>query len=158
VAVEYRELPALVSAQDAIRRARRSCTSGRAIGARFRGATGRDRCRARARRVVTLSAYHTRVVGNPSGAARRLGSLRSGSGPYYRHATTRAGADARPVRDAGIAPEIPRGGREAVAVSACAQRLPGMALLPPRQPAAGETGRQPLEVFVADEQARDIVH
>ena len=121
---------------------------------------------ARAAKVVTLRAYHSRVVGNPMEPRAAMGSLRSAKADqYYLHATTQGVGPMRLQVGAmlGVPPEKVRivaeevGGGFGVRFNAYPEY--GALLL-----AAKKLGRPVKwvgtrsEVFVADEQARDIVH
>jgi carbon-monoxide dehydrogenase large subunit len=169
VAVEYRELPALVGAQEAIRpgapQLHANVPGNLVLDFVGGDQAATDAAFARAARVVKLSAYHTRVVGNPMEPRAAMGSYDPSADLYYLHATTQGAGPMRNQVSAmlGIAPEKIRvvaeevGGGFGVRFNAYPEY--GVLLL-----AAKKLGRpvkwvgSRSEVFVADEQARDIVH
>jgi carbon-monoxide dehydrogenase large subunit len=169
VAVEYRELPALVSAQDAVRpgapQLHASVPGNLVLDFVGGDQAATDAAFARAARVVKLSAYHTRVVGNPMEPRAAMGSYDPAADLYTLHATTQGAGPMRGQVSAmlGVAPEKIRvvaeevGGGFGVRFNAYPEY--GALLL-----AAKKLGRpvkwvgSRSEVFVADEQARDIVH
>jgi carbon-monoxide dehydrogenase large subunit len=169
IAVEYRELPAVVTASEAL-------ASGAPLlhdtvpGNLVLDYAGGDEAAtnaafARASRVVTLTAYHTRVVGNPMEPRAATGSWDSAAGMYFLHATTQGVGPMRGQLSAmlGVPPEKVRvvaeevGGGFGVRFNAYPEY--GALLL-----AAKKLGRPVKwvgtrsEIFLADEQARDIVH
>ena len=120
---------------------------------------------ARAAKVVTLAAYHTRVVGNPMEPRAATATYDPKEDHYTLHATTQGAGPMRLQIGAmlGVAPEKVRivaeevGGGFGVRFNAYPEY--GALCL-----AAKKVGRPVKwvgtrsEVFVADEQARDIVH
>jgi carbon-monoxide dehydrogenase large subunit len=169
VAVSYSDLPAVVAARDALAKSAPQLHET-APGNVVLDYTGGDEAAtnaafARASRVVKLSAYHTRVVGNPMEPRAATGSWDAASQTYYLHATTQGVGPMRGQLSAivGVPPEKLRvvaeevGGGFGVRFNAYPEY--GALLL-----AAKKLGRPVKwvgtrsEVFVADEQARDIVH
>lgn len=169
VAVEYRELPAVVSAAAALARGAPQL-HGTVPGNLVLDYTGGDEAAttaafARAARVVKLEAYHTRVVGNPMEPRAAMGSWDPAAQMYFLHATTQGVGPMRGQLSAilGVPPEKVRvvaeevGGGFGVRFNAYPEYA---ALLL----AAKQLGRPVKwvgtrsEVFIADEQARDIVH
>lgn len=169
IAVEYRELPALVSAREAIApgapQLHDSVPGNLVLDFVGGDEAATDAAFARAARVVKLSAYHTRVVGNPMEPRAAMGSYDPSADLYCLHATTQGAGPMRGQVSAmlGVAPEQVRvvaeevGGGFGVRFNAYPEY--GALLL-----AAKRLGRpvkwvgSRSEVFVADEQARDIVH
>ena len=169
VAVEYRDLPAVVLARNALAKDApqlHDTVPGNVV----LDYTGGDEAAvkaafARASRVVKLTAYHTRVVGNPMEPRAAMGSWDSVAQMYYLHATTQGVGPMRGQLSAmlGVPPEKVRvvaeevGGGFGVRFNAYPEY--GALLL-----AAKKLGRPVKwvgtrsEVFVGDEQARDIVH
>jgi len=169
VAVEYRDLPAVVLARNALAKDApqlHDTVPGNVV----LDYTGGDEAAvkaafARASRVVKLTAYHTRVVGNPMEPRAAMGSWDPALGMYYLHATTQGVGPMRGQLSAmlGVPPDKVRvvaeevGGGFGVRFNAYPEY--GALLL-----AAKKLGRPVKwvgtrsEVFVADEQARDIVH
>ena len=169
IAVEYAELPAVVTAQDA-------ATAGavqlhdEVPGNLVLDFVGGDEAAAsaafaKAARVVRLSSYHTRVVGNPMEPRAAMGSFDEKTGTYYLHATTQGAGPMRGQLSTmlGVAPERVRivaeevGGGFGVRFNAYPEY--GALLL------AAQTLGRPVkwvgtrsEVFLGDEQARDILH
>ena len=103
IAIEYRELPAMITAQEALAAGAPQLHASvpgnlvldfvggdeAATGAAF----------ARAARVVKLVAYHSRVVGNPMEPRAATGSYDSAADLYYLYATTQgAGPDRKSTR------------------------------------------------------------
>jgi len=169
VAVEYRDLPAVVTAREALAPGAPQLHASvpRNLVLDY---TGGDEAAtkaafARAARVVKLTAYHTRVVGNPMEPRAAMGSYDPAAQRYYLHATTQGVGPMRAQLSAmlGVAPDKVRvvaeevGGGFGVRFNAYPEY--GALLL-----AAKKLGRpvkwvgSRSEVFVADEQARDIVH
>jgi carbon-monoxide dehydrogenase large subunit len=169
IAVEYRELPVVVTAREALA-AGAPQLHEEAPGNLVLDYTGGDEAAthaafARAARVVKLAAYHTRVVGNPMEPRAAMGSFDPVSGVYYLHATTQGVGPMRgqlsqmlgvpPERVRVVAEEV--GGGFGVRFNAYPEY--GALLL------AAQTLGRPVkwvgsraEVFLADEQARDIFH
>jgi carbon-monoxide dehydrogenase large subunit len=169
VLVEFRELPVVVTAQDALA-AGAPQLHEEAPGNLVLDYTGGDEAAtnaafAKAARVVKLAAYHSRVVGNPMEPRAAMGSFDPASGTYYLHATTQGVGPMRgqlsqmlgvpPERVRVVAEEV--GGGFGVRFNAYPEY--GALLL-----AAHKLGRpvkwvgSRAEVFLADEQARDIFH
>ncbi len=120
---------------------------------------------ARAARVVRLTAYHTRVVGNPMEPRAATGAYDPAADLYHLYATTQGAGPMRLQVGAmlGVPPEKVRivaeevGGGFGVRFNAYPEY--GALLLAARKlgrPVKWVSSRS--EVFVADEQARDIVH
>ncbi|HEX9183376.1 MAG TPA: xanthine dehydrogenase family protein molybdopterin-binding subunit, partial [Burkholderiales bacterium] len=169
IMVDYTELPASVTAQEALA-AGAAQLHAEVPGNLVLDYTGGDEAAtnaafARAARVVKLSAYHTRVVGNPMEPRAAMGSFDPATGIYYLHATTQGVGPMRAQCAAmlGVAPEKVRvvaeevGGGFGVRFNAYPEY--GALLL-----AAQKLGRpvkwvgSRSEVFLGDEQARDIHH
>ena len=169
VAVEFEELPAVTTAEEALAKGAPQLHAGapgnlvldfdagdaEAVKAAF----------ARAARVVRLSAYHSRVVGNPMEPRAAMGSYDPEKDLYFLHGTTQGVGPMRGQLSAvlGVAPEKVRvvaeevGGGFGVRFNAYPEY--GALLY-----AAKKLGRPVKwigtrsEVFLGDEQARDIVH
>lgn len=169
IEVEYRELPVVVTAGQALAKGAPELHA-EAPGNLVLDYTGGDQAATdaafkRAARVVKLSAYHTRVVGNPMEPRAAMGSFDAASGTYYLHATTQGVGPMRgqlsqmlgvpPERVRVVAEEV--GGGFGVRFNAYPEY--GALLL-----AAQKLGRPVKwigtrsEVFLGDEQARDIFH
>src|SRR5574341_569403 len=169
IGVEYRELPAAVTAQEALAPGAPQLHD-EVPGNLVLDYSGGDEAAtnaafAKAARVVKLSAYHTRVVGNPMEPRAAMGSFDPASGVYYLHATTQGVGPMRGQLSAmlGVPPEKGRvvaeevGGEFGVRFNAYPEY--GALLLAARtlgRPVKWVSTRS--EVFVADEQARDIHH
>ena len=169
ILVDYKELPAAVTAQEALA-AGAPQLHAEVPGNLVLDYTGGDEAAtnaafAKAARVVKLSAYHSRVVGNPMEPRAAMGSFDPASGIYYLHATTQGVGPMRAQCAAmlGVGPEKVRvvaeevGGGFGVRFNAYPEY--GALLL-----AAHKLGRpvkwvgSRSEVFLGDEQARDIFH
>jgi carbon-monoxide dehydrogenase large subunit len=169
ILVDYNELPAAVTAQEALA-AGAPQLHAEVPGNLVLDYTGGDEAAtnaafAKAARVVKLSAYHSRVVGNPMEPRAAMGSFDPASGIYYLHATTQGVGPMRAQCAAmlGVPPEKIRvvaeevGGGFGVRFNAYPEY--GALLL-----AAQKLGRpvkwvgSRSEVFLGDEQARDIYH
>jgi carbon-monoxide dehydrogenase large subunit len=169
IAVEYEELPAVVTAQEALA-AGAVQLHDEVPGNLVLDFVGGDEAAAsaafaKAARVVRLSSYHTRVVGNPMEPRAAMGSFDEKTGTYYLHATTQGAGPMRGQLSAmlGVPPERVRivaeevGGGFGVRFNAYPEY--GALLL-----AAQKLGRavkwvgSRSEVFLGDEQARDILH
>ncbi len=169
ILVDYKELPAAVTAQEALA-AGAPQLHAEVPGNLVLDYTGGDEAAtnaafAKAARVVKLSAYHSRVVGNPMEPRAAMGSFDPASGIYYLHATTQGVGPMRAQCAAmlGVGPEKIRvvaeevGGGFGVRFNAYPEY--GALLL-----AAHKLGRpvkwvgSRSEVFLGDEQARDIFH
>ncbi|MDH5537326.1 MAG: molybdopterin-dependent oxidoreductase, partial [Betaproteobacteria bacterium] len=169
VSIEYRELPAAVTADEALAQGAPQLHEV-APGNLVLDFTGGDEAAAnaafaKAARVVKLKAYHTRVVGNPMEPRAAMGSFDAKTGTYFLHATTQGVGPMRAQVSAvlGVPPEKVRvvaeevGGGFGVRFNAYPEY--GALLY-----AAKKLGRPVKwvgtrsEVFLGDEQARDIVH
>ncbi len=169
VAIEYDELPAAVTAEAALAAGAPQLHEV-APGNLALEFTGGDEAAAnaafaKAARVVKLRGYHTRVVGNPMEPRAATGSYDEKSGTYFLHATTQGVGPMRAQTAAvlGVPPEKVRvvaeevGGGFGVRFNAYPEY--GALLY-----AAKKLGRPVKwvgtrsEVFLGDEQARDIVH
>ena len=169
IMVDTRELPAVVTAQQALA-AGAPQLHAEVPGNLVLDYTGGDEAAtnaafAKAKRVVKLSAYHSRVVGNPMEPRAAMGSFDPATGIYYLHATTQGVGPMRAQCAAmlGVPPEKVRvvaeevGGGFGVRFNAYPEY--GALLL-----AAHKLGRpvkwvgSRSEVFLGDEQARDIYH
>jgi carbon-monoxide dehydrogenase large subunit len=169
VVVDYKELPAVVTAEEALAKGAPQLHEV-APGNLVLDFTGGDEAAAnaafaRAARVVKLKAYHTRVVGNPMEPRAAMGSYDPKTGTYVLHATTQGVGPMRAQCAAvlGVPPEKVRvvaeevGGGFGVRFNAYPEY--GALLY-----AAKKLGRPVKwvgtrsEVFLGDEQARDIVH
>ncbi len=169
IAIEFRELPVVVTAQEALA-AGAPQLHGEAPGNLVLDYTGGDEAATnaafeKAARVVKLAAYHSRVVGNPMEPRAAMGSFDPSSGIYYLHATTQGVGPMRAQLSQmlGVPPEKLRvvaeevGGGFGVRFNAYPEY--GALLL-----AAQKLGRPVKwvgtrsEVFLGDEQARDIFH
>ena len=169
IAVEYRELPAVVTAREALAsgapQLHETVPGNLLLDYTGGDEAATDAAFARAARVVKLAAYHTRVVGNPMEPRAAMGSWDPASGMYYLHATTQGVGPMRGQLSTilGVPPEKIRvvaeevGGGFGVRFNAYPEY--GALLL-----AARKLGRpvkwvgSRSEIFLADEQARDIVH
>ncbi len=167
--IEFRELPAAIDARAALAAGAQQLHAS-VPGNLVLDFEGGDEAATRAAfaqaaKVVSLSAYHTRVVDNPMEPRAATGSYDPAQDSYLLHATTQG---AGPMRNQvaamlGVAPEKvcivaeEVGGGFGVRFNAYPEY--GALLL-----AAKKLGRpvkwvsSRSEVFVADEQARDIVH
>jgi carbon-monoxide dehydrogenase large subunit len=169
IAIEYSELPAVITAREALASGAPQLHEG-VPGNLVLDFEGGDEAAtnaafARASRVTKLTAYHTRVVGNPMEPRAAMGSWDPASGMYYLHATTQGVGPMRSQLSAmlGVPPDKVRvvaeevGGGFGVRFNAYPEY--GALLL-----AAKKLGRPVKwvgtrsEIFLADEQARDIVH
>ena len=169
IAVEYRELPAVVTAAQSLApgapRLHDSVPGNLVLDFVGGDEAATDAAFARAAKVVRLTAYHTRVVGNPMEPRAATGAYDAAADLYYLYATTQGAGPMRLQVAAmlGVAPEKVRvvaeevGGGFGVRFNAYPEY--GALLL-----AARKLGRAVQwvstrsEVFVADEQARDVVH
>ena len=169
ISVDYRELPAVVTAADALASGAPQLHD-EVPGNLVLDYSGGDEeattaAFAQAARVVKLRAYHTRVVGNPMEPKAAMGAFDAASGTYYLYATTQGVGPMRGQLSAmlGVPPEKLRvvaeevGGGFGVRFNAYPEY--GALLL-----AAQKLGRPVKwvgtrsEVFLGDEQARDIHH
>jgi len=169
VAIEYRELPAAVTAEEALAagapQLHEIAPGNLALDFTGGDKAAADAAFAKAARVVKLRGYHTRVVGNPMEPRAAMGSFDPATGTYYLHATTQGVGPMRGQLSAvlGVGPEKVRvvaeevGGGFGVRFNAYPEY--GALLY-----AAKKLGRPVKwvgtrsEVFLGDEQARDIVH
>ncbi len=169
LSVDYEELPAVTDARRALQagapRVHEAVAGNLALDFAGGNEGETNAAFARADRVVELTAYHTRVVGNPMEPRGAIGAYDPGSGNFLLHACTQGVTAIRgqmaPVL--GVAPEKIRviaeevGGGFGVRFNAYPEYC---ALLV----AAKQLGRPVKwvgtrsEMFLADEQARDIVH
>jgi len=169
VAVEYEELPAVTTATEALAKHAPQLHAG-APGNLVLDFTGGDEAAtnaafAKAAKVVKLRAYHSRVVGNPMEPRAAMGSYDAAKDMYFLHGTTQGVGPMRGQLSAvlGVAPEKVRvvaeevGGGFGVRFNAYPEY--GALLY-----TAKKLGRPVKwigtrsEVFLGDEQARDIVH
>ncbi len=169
IAIEYRELPAVVTAQQAIAPGAPQLHQA-APGNMVLDFVGGDEqatqdAFARAARVVRLLAHHARVVGNPMEPRAATGAYDAAADLYTLYATTQGAGPMRlqvgamlgvpPERIRVVAEEV--GGGFGVRFNAYPEY--GALLL-----AARKLGRPVKwvgtrsEIFVADEQARDVTH
>jgi carbon-monoxide dehydrogenase large subunit len=169
VAIEYHELPAAVTAEQALAagapQLHEIAPGNLALDYAGGDEAAADAAFAKAARVVKLRGYHTRVVGNPMEPRAAMGSYDAASGTYFLHATTQGVGPMRGQLSAvlGVGPEKVRvvaeevGGGFGVRFNAYPEY--GALLY-----AAKKLGRPVKwvgtrsEVFLGDEQARDIVH
>jgi carbon-monoxide dehydrogenase large subunit len=169
VLVEYEDLPAVVNAVEALAPGApqlHDAVPGNLV-LDFVGGdeAATDAAFAKAAKVVTLAAYHSRVVGNPMEPRAALGAYDPASDVYTLTATTQGAGPMRLQVGAmlGVPPERLRivaeevGGGFGVRFNAYPEY--GALLL------AAKKLRRPVkwvgtrsEIFLADEQARDIVH
>jgi carbon-monoxide dehydrogenase large subunit len=169
LAVDYEELPAVTTAEQALAKGAPQLHPGAPgnLVLDYEGgdAKATDAAFAKAAKVVKLRAYHTRVVGNPMEPRAAMGSYDAAKGMYFLHATTQGvgpmraqlssvlGVTSDKVRV--VAEEV--GGGFGVRFNAYPEY--GALLY-----AAKKLGRPVKwigtrsEVFLGDEQARDIVH
>ena len=169
VMVEYEDLPAVVEARDALA-AGAPLVHDDVPGNLVLDFAGGDAAATReafrkAAKVVTMSAHHTRVVGNPMEPRACVGSWDAGAGAYTLHCCTQGASAMRgqmaPVL--GVAPEKilvvaeEVGGGFGVRFNTypeyCAVLLAARQLGRPVK----WTGTR-SEMFLADEQARDVTH
>src|SRR4051812_37953205 len=169
LAIDYEELPAVVSAADAMAPGAPQLHPGapRNLVLDFEGGdqAATDAAFAKAAKVVKLTAYHSRVVGNPMEPRAAMGSYDPAKDLYFLHGTTQGVGPMRGQLSSvlGVPPEKVRviaeevGGGFGVRFNAYPEY--GALLY-----AAKKLGRPVKwvgtrsEVFLADEQARDIVH
>ena len=169
ITIEYSDLPAVITAREALAggapQLHESVPGNLVLDYEGGDEAATNAAFARASRVVKLTAYHTRVVGNPMEPRAAMGSWEPASGMYYLHATTQGVGPMRGQLSAmlGVPPDKVRvvaeevGGGFGVRFNAYPEY--GALLL-----AAKKLGRPVKwvgtrsEIFLADEQARDIVH
>ena len=169
IVIDYEELPAVTTAEQALARDAPQLHPGAPgnLVLDFEGgdAKATDAAFAKAARVVKMRAYHSRVVGNPMEPRAAMGSYDAAKDMYFLHGTTQGvgpmrsqlsavlGVPADKVRI--VAEEV--GGGFGVRFNAYPEY--GALLY-----AAKKLGRPVKwigtrsEVFLGDEQARDIVH
>ena len=169
IVVDYAELPAVLTAQAALAadapQLHDSVTGNLVLDFVGGDEAATNAAFARAAKVVTLSAYHSRVVGNPMEPRAATASYDAKADHYTLHATTQGAGPMRLQVGAmlGVPPEKVRivaeevGGGFGVRFNAYPEY--GALCL------AAKTAGRPVkwvgsraEVFLADEQARDIVH
>jgi aerobic carbon-monoxide dehydrogenase large subunit len=169
VAVEFEELPAVTTAAEALAEGAPRLHAGAPenLVLDFEGgdAAATAAAFAKAAKIVKLRAYHSRVVGNPMEPRAAMGSYDPAKDMYFLHGTTQGVGPMRGQLSAvlGVAPEKVRvvaeevGGGFGVRFNAYPEY--GALLY-----AAKKLGRpvkwvgSRSEVFLGDEQARDIVH
>jgi carbon-monoxide dehydrogenase large subunit len=169
VMVEYEELPAVVTAEEALAKGAPQLHPGAPCNLvlDFEGGdkAATEAAFAKAAKVVKMKAYHSRVVGNPMEPRAAMGSYDPKAERYFLHATTQGVGPMRGQMSAvmGVAPDKLRvvaeevGGGFGVRFNAYPEY--GALLY-----AAKKLGRpvkwigSRSEVFLGDEQARDIVH
>jgi carbon-monoxide dehydrogenase large subunit len=169
VAVEYRDLPAVVDARAALAPGAPQLHEN-IPGNLLLDFAGGDEAATkaafeRAVRIVRLTSYHTRVVGNPMEPRAATGVYDAASGIYYLYACTQGATGMRGQMASvlGVPPEKIRvvaeevgggfGVRFNIYPEYCALLLAAKRLGRPVKWAGTRS-----EVFIADEQARDIVH
>jgi len=169
VFVDYEELPAAVSAEAAIAPGAaqlHEVAPGNVVLDYTAGdAAQADAAFAKAAKVVKLRGYHTRVVGNPMEPRAAMGSYDPKTGIYYLHATTQGVGPMRGQMSTvlGVPPEKVRVVAEEVG-GGFGVRFNGYPEYGALLYAAKKLGRPVKwvgtrsEVFLGDEQARDIVH
>jgi carbon-monoxide dehydrogenase large subunit len=169
VAIEFEDLPAVTTADEALAKGAPQLHPG-APGNLVLDFAGGDKAAtdaafAKAAKVVKLRAYHTRVVGNPMEPRAAMGSYDPAKQMYYLHATTQGVGPMRGQLSAvlGVTPDKVRvvaeevGGGFGVRFNAYPEY--GALLY-----TAKKLGRpvkwigSRSEVFLGDEQARDIIH
>jgi len=169
VAVDYQELPSVTTAAQALAKDAPQLHAGAPgnLVLDFEGgdAAATEAAFAKAARIVKLRAYHSRVVGNPMEPRAAMGSYDPAKEMYFLHGTTQGVGPMRGQLSAvlGVAPDKVRvvaeevGGGFGVRFNAYPEY--GALLY-----AAKKLGRpvkwvgSRSEVFLGDEQARDIVH
>ncbi|HEX5092422.1 MAG TPA: xanthine dehydrogenase family protein molybdopterin-binding subunit [Burkholderiales bacterium] len=169
VFVEYEELPAAVTAEAAIASGAaqlHDVAPGNLVLDYTAGdAAQADAAFAKAAKVVKLRGYHTRVVGNPMEPRAAMGSYDPKTETYYLYATTQGVGPMRGQMSAvlGVPPEKVRVVAEEVG-GGFGVRFNGYPEYGALLYAAKKLGRPVKwvgtrsEVFLGDEQARDIVH
>ncbi|MGQ0545865.1 MAG: xanthine dehydrogenase family protein molybdopterin-binding subunit [Betaproteobacteria bacterium] len=169
VAIEYRELPAVIDAREALKPGAPQLHDNIPGNLLLDFAGGDEAATnaafARAARVVKLTSYHTRVVGNPMEPRAATGVYEAANDLYLLYATTQGATGMRGQMASvlGVPPEKVRvvaeevGGGFGVRFNIYPEYAALLA-------AAKQLGRPVKwvgtrsEVFIADEQARDIVH
>ena len=169
VSIDYRDLPAVVDARAALAegapRLHENVPGNLVLDFAGGDEAATRAAFERAARVVRLEAYHTRVVGNPMEPRAGLGAYDPASGIYYLYACTQGATGMRGQMAAvlGVPPEKIRvvaeevgggfGVRFNIYPEYCALLLAAKKLGRPVKWVGTRS-----EVFVGDEQARDIVH
>ena len=169
IVVDYEELPAVFDAKDALAPGAPLVHDevGGNIALDFVGGdeAATDAAFRAAARVVSLDAYHTRVVGNPMEPRTCIGSYDPATGMYYLHACTQGASVMRGQISTvlGVPPEKIRivaeevGGGFGVRFNLypeyCAALLAAKKLGRPVKWVGTRS-----EMFLADEQARDVLH
>jgi carbon-monoxide dehydrogenase large subunit len=169
VSIEYRDLPVVVDAREALKPGApqlHESVPGNLVLDFAGGDEGATRAAfERAAHVVRLESYHSRVVGNPMEPRAAMAAYDAASGMYYLYACTQGatGMRGQMATVLGVAPEKIRvvaeevGGGFGVRFNIYPEYCALLA-------AAKKLGRPVKwvgtrsEVFLADEQARDIVH
>src|SRR5688572_20772962 len=169
LAVEYQDLPAVTTAEQALAPGAPQLHPGAPGNLVLDFVAGDEAATtaafAKAAKVVKLTAYHSRVIGNPMEPRAAMGSYDAAKDLYFLHATTQGVGPMRGQLSAvlGVPPEKVRvvaeevGGGFGVRFNAYPEY--GALLF-----AAKKLGRPVKwvgtrsEVFLGDEQARDIVH
>ncbi|MCG6875621.1 MAG: xanthine dehydrogenase family protein molybdopterin-binding subunit [Betaproteobacteria bacterium] len=169
IMVDYKELPVAVTAQEALAtgapQLHETAPNNLVLDYAAGDKAAADAAFTKATRVVKLKAYHSRVVGNPMEPRAAMGHFDPESGVYYLYATTQGVGPMRNQLSAvlGVQPEEVRvvaeevGGGFGVRFNAYPEY--GALLF-----AAKKLGRPVKwigtrgEVFLGDEQARDIIH
>jgi len=169
VLIEYRDLPAVVDAKSALApgapRLHETVPSNLVLDYTGGDEAATDAAFAKAKKVVKLSAYHSRVVGNPMEPRAAMGAYDPAADRYFLYATTQGVGPMRAQLSQvmGVTPDKVRvvaeevGGGFGVRFNAYPEYS---ALLL----AARKLGRPVKwvgtrsEVFLGDEQARDIFH
>jgi carbon-monoxide dehydrogenase large subunit len=169
VVVEYRELPVVVDALAALApgapQLHENIPGNLVLDFAGGDETAVQAAFARASRVVSLTSYHTRVVGNPMEPRGGIGAYDAASGMYHLYGCTQGATGMRGQMSQvlGVPPESIRviaeevgggfGVRFNIYPEYCALLLAAQKL---RRPVKWVGTR--AEMFLADEQARDIVH
>ena len=169
VTVDYEELPSVITASDALEKGAPQLHAGApgnlVLDFEAGDAAAAAAAFSRAAKVVKLRAYHTRVVGNPMEPRAAMGSYDAAKDMYFLHGTTQGVGPMRGQLSAvlGVAPDKVRvvaeevGGGFGVRFNAYPEY--GALLYAAKKLARPVkwTGSR-SEVFLADEQARDVVH
>lgn len=169
VMIDYEELPAVFDAKDAVKPGaplvHDDVPGNRALDFVGGDEAATNAAFATAARVVSMDAYHTRVVGNPMEPRACVGSYDPKDGMYYLHACTQGAMVMRGQISTvlGVPPEKIRivaeevGGGFGVRFNLypeyCAALLAAKKLGRPVKWVGTRS-----EMFLADEQARDVLH
>ncbi len=169
VMIDYEELPAVLDAKDAVKPGaplvHDDVPGNRALDFVGGDEAAANAAFARAARVISMDAYHTRVVGNPMEPRACVGSYDPKDGMYYLHACTQGAMVMRGQISTvlGVPPEKIRivaeevGGGFGVRFNLypeyCAALLAAKKLGRPVKWVGTRS-----EMFLADEQARDVLH